>query len=95
MRKIGLLALLFIVNTLFCFTQSESVIYTKKFNSKNSNSELINQLSPAGVDSIMCGQTANSRNVSKLDVNPYVKFALSAMTALLQYQNNKYLFIKF
>ena len=43
----------------------------------------------------MCGQTANYRNVSKSDVNTNVKFALSAMTALLQYQNNNYEFIKF
>ncbi|MGC1205192.1 MAG: DsrE family protein [Flavobacteriaceae bacterium] len=70
-------------------------VYLKKYNYKNPNSELLNQLNAAGVDIIMCGQTANSRNVSKSDVNTNVKFALSAMTALLQYQNNNYQFIKF
>ena len=69
--------------------------YNKKYNSKNPNSELLNQLNAAGVDIIMCGQTANFRNVSKSDTNPNVKYALSAMTALLQYQNNDYQFIKF
>jgi intracellular sulfur oxidation DsrE/DsrF family protein len=71
------------------------VVYMEKYNSKNPNSELLNQLNAAGVEIIMCGQTANSRNVTKSDVNHNVKFALSAMTALLQYQNNDYQFIKF
>jgi len=70
-------------------------VYMEKYNSKNPNSALLNQLNTAGVDIIMCGQTAAFREVKKTDVNPNVKFALSAMTALLQYQNNDYKFIKF
>ena len=70
-------------------------VYLEKYGSKNPNSELINQLNSAGVDIILCGQTAHFRNVSRSDTNPNVKFALSAMTALLQYQNNGYHFIKF
>lgn len=69
--------------------------YLEKYGSKNPNSELIEQLNSAGVDIILCGQTANFRNVSRSDTNPNVKFVLSAMTALLQYQNNGYHFIKF
>lgn len=69
--------------------------YMEKYNSKNPNSALLNQLNAAGVDIIMCGQTAAFREVKKTDVNPNVKFALSAMTALIQYQNNSYQFIKF
>jgi len=70
-------------------------IYMEKYGSKNPNTELLNQLNQAGVDIIMCGQTAAYRKVSKSDSNTNVKFALSAMTALLQYQNNGYRFIKF
>lgn len=70
-------------------------VYMEKYGSKNPNSELLNQLNAAGVDIIMCGQTAAYREVSKSDCNTNVKFALSAMTALLQYQNNGYRFIKF
>ena len=70
-------------------------VYLEKYGSNNPNSELIKQLNAAGVDIILCGQTANFRNVSRSDANPNVKFALSAMTALLQYQNNGYHFIKF
>ena len=70
-------------------------VYLEKYGNKNPNTELIKQLNTAGVDIILCGQTANFRNVSRSEANPNVKFALSAMTALLQYQNNGYHFIKF
>lgn len=70
-------------------------IYMEKYNSINPNSELLNQLNAAGVDIIMCGQTAAFKNVKKTDINSNVNIALSAMTALLQYQNNDFKFIKF
>jgi len=69
--------------------------YKEKYGVDNPNLELINQLSEAGVDIILCGQSAGARGLNKTNVNPQVKFALSAMTALLQYQNNGYRFIKF
>ena len=69
--------------------------YKKKFGIDNPNTDLINQLNAAGVDVIVCGQTAAFRGMSRDDVNPNVKFALSAMTAILQYQNNGYHLIKF
>ena len=70
-------------------------IYKEKYGVDNPNLKLINQLNDAGVDVIICGQTAVFRGMDREDVNPNVKFALSAMTALLQYQNNGYRFIKF
>jgi intracellular sulfur oxidation DsrE/DsrF family protein len=69
--------------------------YKEKFGVDNPNLKLINQLTEAGVDVILCGQTAGARGLNKTNVNPNVKFALSAMTALLQYQNNGYRFMKF
>jgi intracellular sulfur oxidation DsrE/DsrF family protein len=69
--------------------------YREKFGVDNPNVELINQLTEAGADIIICGQTAEYRGISKQNANPNVKFALSAMTALLQYQQNGYTFIKF
>jgi len=69
--------------------------YKEKFGVDNPNFKLINQLNAAGVDVIICGQTAAYRNMPREDVNSNVKFALSAMTALLQYQKNGYHFIKF
>jgi intracellular sulfur oxidation DsrE/DsrF family protein len=69
--------------------------YKKKFGVANPNTQLIKELSNAGVDVIICGQTAMFRKIDRTVVMPEVKFALSAMTALLQYQNNGYKFIKF
>ena len=69
--------------------------YKKKFGVVNPNTQLIKELSNAGVDVIICGQTAMFRKIDRTVVMPEVKFVLSAMTALLQYQNNGYKFIKF
>jgi len=69
--------------------------YKEKYGVDNPNLELINQLTEAGVDVILCGQTAGARGLNKDNVNSQVKFALSAMTALLQYQNNGYRFLTF
>lgn len=69
--------------------------YREKFGVDNPNVELINQLTEAGADIIICGQTAEYRGITKQNANPNVKFALSAMTALLQYQENGYTYIKF
>jgi len=69
--------------------------YKEKFGVDNPNLKLINQLSEGGVDVILCGQTAAFRGLDKGNVIPSVKFALSAMTALIQYQNNDYIYISF
>jgi len=69
--------------------------YKEKFGVPNPNSKLIKELTSAGVEIIICGQTAMFREMNRKTVLPEVKFALSAMTALLQYQNNGYRFIKF
>lgn len=69
--------------------------YKKKFGVVNPNSKLIKELNKAGVDIIICGQTAKYRKIDRQVVMPEVKFALSAMTALIQYQSKGYTFIKF
>ena len=70
-------------------------VYKEKYGVDNPNLKLLEQLDSAGVDIIVCGQTAAFRKMDRKDVSPDVKFALSAMTALLQYQNKGYKFIKF
>ncbi|MDX1472294.1 MAG: DsrE family protein, partial [Flavobacteriaceae bacterium] len=69
--------------------------YKEKFGTENPNTPLLNALAKANVDIILCGQTAGARGMSPEDVNPNILKALSAMTALLQYQNMGYKFIKF
>ena len=69
--------------------------YKNRYGTDNPNSKLLEQLTKAGVDIILCGQTASFRKVKPSMTDPNVKLALSAMTALIQYQNMGYAFIKF
>lgn len=69
--------------------------YKQRFGLPNPNAGLIDELVEAGVDVILCGQTMQFREIKPEEKLPGVKVALSAMTALLQYQNMNYKFIKF
>lgn len=70
-------------------------VYKAKYGVDNPNFKLINALTEAGVDIIVCGQSAAKNNMSREDINPNVKIALSATTALIQYQNKGYRFVKY
>ena len=70
-------------------------VYKAKYGVDNPNFKLINALSEAGVEIIVCGQSAAKNNMSREDINPNVKIALSATTALIQYQNKGYQFVKY
>ena len=69
--------------------------YKTRYGVENPNSKMIKQLLDADVDIIFCGQSSVSRDFPKQDLIPRVQMALSAMTALIQLQNEGYTFIKF
>ncbi|GAA4272295.1 hypothetical protein GCM10022258_15890 [Aquimarina gracilis] len=69
--------------------------YQEKYKVDNPNADLIAALSEKGVQIILCGQTAAYRQITKEDALPEIKFALSAMTALVQLQNENYRLINF
>lgn len=69
--------------------------YKVKFGSDNPNIGLVKELLGADVDIIFCGQSSVSRGYPKEDLIPGVNLALSAMTALIQYQDEGYQLIKF
>ena len=69
--------------------------YTIKYGVKNPNAELIKALLEAEVQVILCGQSAMSRGIAKEELIEGVQFSLSAMTALIQLQNENYRLIKF
>ncbi|WP_108868322.1 DsrE family protein [Aquimarina aquimarini] len=69
--------------------------YVAKYNIDNPNTPLISALAKKGVQIILCGQTAAYYNISKKDILPEIQIALSAMTALVQLQNNNYRLINF
>ena len=71
--------------------------YTAKFPevSANPNLPLIRALTEKGVQIIICGQSAAHYKVNRNNSDEHAEFALSAMTALVQLQNDDYRLIKF
>lgn len=70
-------------------------VYSERHGKENPNAELVRQLLEAGVEIAVCCQSARSRNMQRADTLEGVQWALSAMTALIHYQNLEYQFIKF
>ncbi|MFD2098497.1 DsrE family protein [Flagellimonas iocasae] len=68
--------------------------HEKRFGVPNPNAELLQELMDNGVEIILCGQSSKSRNVPKESLIPGEKIALSAMTALIQLQNDGYRLMK-
>jgi intracellular sulfur oxidation DsrE/DsrF family protein len=69
--------------------------YKKRFGTKNPNSKLIRALREAGGEIIFCGQSSVARNFPREELLEGVKLSLSAMTALIQLQDDDYRLIKF
>jgi intracellular sulfur oxidation DsrE/DsrF family protein len=69
--------------------------YRKKFGVDNPNNKLILAILEAGGQVILCGQSSVARGFPKEDFIPGVQLSLSAMTALIQLQNENYQLIKF
>ena len=69
--------------------------YKSRFDTDNPNEELIKKLLDAGVTVVLCGQSSIARNVPVSDTIDGVELALSAMTALIQLQDDGYRLIKF
>jgi len=69
--------------------------YQKRFGIDNPNFDMVQQLLDAGVQFIFCGQSSVSRDFPIEETIPGVQLSLSAMTALIQLQNDGYRLIKF
>lgn len=69
--------------------------YRNRYGTDNPNAALITQLLNAGTEFILCGQSSKSRNIPIADTLDGVQLSLSAMTALIQLQNDGYRLIKF
>lgn len=72
-----------------------SEAYKAKYGTDNPNEKLLNDLIAAGAEVIFCGQSSISRGFPKESLINGVQLSLSAMTALIQLQNNNYKLIKF
>ena len=69
--------------------------YNAKFKTDNPNTKLIAALKDANVDIFVCGQSFKSRGFEDASRSKNVKLSLSAMTALVEYQENGYKIINF
>lgn len=69
--------------------------YKKRYGISNPNAEMVQELMDAGVQFIFCGQSSLSRNFPIEETIDGVQLSLSAMTALIQLQNEGYRLIKF
>lgn len=78
-------------------TQSalSDVAYQKLFGKNNPNSEIIHDLKNANVELYVCGQSYLAKGFQIEDKSANVKLALSALTALVEYQANGYQLINF
>ncbi|MDC6364787.1 MULTISPECIES: DsrE family protein [Flavobacteriaceae] len=69
--------------------------YQKRYGVENPNYDMVKSLMEAGTEVIFCGQSSKSRGFPKEELIPGSKISLSAMTALIQLQNQGYQLIKF
>lgn len=69
--------------------------YQRRFSANNPNEGLVRELVAAGVRIVFCGQSSLSRNYPIEETIKGVELGLSAMTALIQLQDDGYQLIKF
>ncbi|GGD39672.1 hypothetical protein GCM10011361_03490 [Muriicola marianensis] len=69
--------------------------YRERFGVENPNEQLVNDLLQAGVQVVFCGQSSLSRGFPRTETIEGVQLGLSAMTALIQFQNDGYRLVKF
>lgn len=73
----------------------ENKFYKEKFGVDNPNLKLLKALDEAGVELILCGQTAEARNINSARRLKLIDIALSAMTILSQSQMDGFALIAF
>jgi intracellular sulfur oxidation DsrE/DsrF family protein len=60
----------------------DAELFRSRYGTENRNESLLRQLSAAGVELYLCGQSAMSRDLPRDRLQPYMRVALSAMTAI-------------
>ncbi|MFO8148042.1 MAG: DsrE family protein [Bacteroidota bacterium] len=75
-------------------TLLKNEFYKEVYKTDNPNIALYEALNEQGVQIILCGQTSIARNISQERRIPETKISLSAMTALIQLQNDGYRLIR-
>ncbi|MBT8185937.1 MAG: DsrE family protein [Eudoraea sp.] len=73
----------------------KNAAYQQRFSTNNPNEGLVRELMAAGARIVFCGQSSLSRNYPIEETIEGVELGLSAMTALIQLQDEGYQLIKF
>ena len=76
-------------------TLLKNEFYQEVYKTDNPNIALFEALSDNGVQIVLCGQTAMARNITEERRIPSAQISLSAMTALVQLQNEGFRLINF
>jgi intracellular sulfur oxidation DsrE/DsrF family protein len=72
------------------FSVMNNAFYQQKYQAPNPNLEMLNQLTTAGVEMIICGQSLALREIPHNMVLPQVKIAVAAKTTLSRYHAEGY-----
>lgn len=70
-------------------------LYSQKFKCDNPNLQMLKELTDAGVEFYVCGQTMLKRNIDTKKLVPGTKVASSGLTAITTYQLKGYTMVKF
>lgn len=68
--------------------------YRQRYGVDNPHTALIRQLTEAGVDLYLCGQSMHARGFKRDEVNEHIDLSLSAMTILIDKQAEGYSMIR-
>lgn len=68
----------------------EGPLFRERYGTDNRNEDLLRQLADVGVEIYLCGQSAMSRDLPRNRLQPYVRVALSAMTAMAVLKDRGY-----
>lgn len=82
--------LVIVVHSAAIFSMIRNEEFRKRFGRDNPNTYLIDQLQALGAQFIICGQTANYREINDESLLPGVKKAFSARTTLTTYSKKGY-----
>ncbi|MFI8380227.1 DsrE family protein [Leeuwenhoekiella sp. NPDC079379] len=77
------------------FSLLKNDFYKEKYGVDNPNIELLEQLHKLKIPVVLCGQTAGARDITSEKRWQHTQLALSAMNALIYYQNLNYALISF
>ncbi len=69
--------------------------FEKKYHFSNPNYAILKELNKAGVKTYVCAQSFTDKGFTRKELSKYVSFSLSALTALVRYQNEGYGLISF